>query len=70
MIKQHKDKIFILAMLVTLGNLVYWNFYRIWAMSNGAISWENVGFTVMGIVAVAAILYLLRQNRLRNKIKK
>jgi len=67
MVKQHKDKIFVIVMLITLGNIVYWNFYRLMYIEHFGFNFTNILILISGIVAIYAILYLLRQNNKRNK---
>lgn len=75
-VKQHKDKIFLFAMIITLGNVIYWTFYRIVYLAgnikviNVGNILENVLIILSGGIAIWAILYLIRQNHKRNKALK
>jgi len=70
MIKQHKDKIFAIVMIITLGNIVYWTFYRIWSIAGGNVNAADVLIVVSGFIATWGILILLRQYNRKNKENK
>ena len=65
-LSKHKDKLFVFVLLVTLGNIVYWTFFRIMDLSSrfkisavGDKVW-NVLIILSGFLAIWAILFLVR----------
>jgi heme/copper-type cytochrome/quinol oxidase subunit 2 len=70
-IKNKKDKIFILVLVLTVGNLVWQLMSAIYSIANG--EWKQMSiwlYVFADIIAVVGILWLLRSYRRSRKAKK